>query len=97
MSMSHKDQAECDRNRWSRLDDSALIQEWKALQKACFNRMFGHNARHSLNTLCDVLAEREITEIPNLFGNIKVVKWNEMYPTNPDSIEAIRAKLGVKS
>lgn len=93
MSINNDDQAAYDRQLWSRWSDEALIREWKHLQKACFDRMFGHNARHAFNTLCDVLAERGITHIPNIFGDIEIRKYDSgnMFPTNPSSIEAIRA------
>lgn len=75
MSMSNEEQAEYDRNLWSRQSDEQLIKEWSALQKACFNKMFGHSAKLSFNTLCDVLNERGITHIPNIFGDIEIKKW----------------------
>ena len=92
MSMSNADQAEYDRNRWSKWSNEQLIKEWGHLQKACFDRMFGHNARHAFNNLCDVLLERGVTHIPNLFEDIEIRKYSNMYPMNPNSTEAIRAR-----
>ena len=52
-----------------------LMAEYLDLAKHSFNRLFGHNARQAQNECADELERRGITEIPNIFGPLKVT-WH---------------------
>jgi hypothetical protein len=55
-----------------------LITEYFDLMKAGMNPVFGHNARLANNAVADLLISRGITEIPNIFGALKVGYWKHV-------------------
>ena len=52
--------------------DEYLVREYLALQKASFDRVFGHNAERQRKIVGSELIRRGITSIPNIFGAIPV-------------------------
>lgn len=49
-----------------------LISEYRELNKARFNRIFGHNAERCQINVAQTLIDRNVTEIPNIFGAIQI-------------------------
>jgi hypothetical protein len=62
----------CDKTRYWRMNNETLVNEYKALQKAVFCRMFGHNASQAQSFVGLELQKRGISTIPNLLGPIPV-------------------------
>ena len=56
--------------------DKHLLWEFHDLQKASFDRMFGHNSKKACNAVIDMLTGRGITYSPNIFGNIVFKKFS---------------------
>lgn len=52
--------------------DDELMREYLDLCKHSLNNVFGGNARRALTVVANQLLARGITEIPNIFGPIKV-------------------------
>ena len=49
-----------------------LCKEYLELNKARFDRMFGHNAEKEQSLVAQELLARGVTHIPNIFGSIEV-------------------------
>lgn len=60
------------RNDHDNQSNEYLIREYLELNKARFNRIFGHNAARCQTNVATALINRSITQIPNIFGPIPV-------------------------
>lgn len=56
-------------NEWS---TERLMKEYLELSKARLNSMFGMNAAKCQTNVAQALFDRNITEIPNIFGPIEI-------------------------
>ncbi len=67
--VDRKEAARLARNVWGKY---GLVEEYKEMNKASLDRMFGANARRMGNAVVEQLYANGITEIPNIFGPLKV-------------------------
>ncbi len=67
-----------DERMWRTMGDEYLMREFLQMQRAGFNRIFGHNAVQARLRIARELKRRGIYKIPNIFGDIEVNPRNRL-------------------